>query len=105
MKLKSVKELLGLINDGFEGEVRFSGAVSLHGDGMLRVSYSGDLALKNEKKISGPNRYEISSNDLIFRLPFAQSKTAHLEHSRIVIPIFLPAGYYVCMHNPRNIMY
>ena len=110
MKQKSVEELLGLINNGFEGEVKFTGTVSLYGDSMQRADYSGDLTLKNDEGIHGPRRYEISSNDSKFKLPFAQSREAYLEHPSeganvIKIPIYLPREYFVKIHNPRNIAY
>ncbi len=111
MKKISIEQFLGLINDGFEGEARFSGSVFLAGDCMRRATYVGELALRELVKTTINSReYAMSSHDSRFTLCFKMQKTARLEHPSesanvIKIPILLPENYHVEIDNPEGILY
>jgi hypothetical protein len=110
MKARSIEEFVGLINRGFEGEVRFKGTISLSGNGITIATYEGNLVLKNQECKNDPRRYEAFSDDNRFNLLFAKKGEVRLEHpsegaSAIRIPILLPDGYFVGIHNFKQIFY
>lgn len=106
----NIGDLVRLINEGFEGEAVFKADVLLHGEGMTRVSYSGELAIRKDLSMNDGGRYILVSKDTKLNILFRKSGEARITFpsdgaNRVSMPLALPQGYELAMDNARDIVY